>query len=226
MAVAGSALAACAWFSAPAKSFAQPRGGEHLYVLLGFANLSPGLSDFGSKIGHRGIPTTVGSYMEWPAFAAEAIEQYKHGHLRAIMIVGHSLGGGAAHAMAAELGRHHVPVSLVVTLDPVGDSEKSKNVRRSVTILPKGDENHFSMIAAHDRELRAYVLGGKSAPPRPCQAARAPPCAGKSRRQVQRRRLSLDLRPQARRAATSFSSFSCLWCFVAVLPDVSMPVPK
>ena len=161
-AVLGAALAACALLAAPAQS--QPRGGAHLYVLLGFANLSPGLSDFGARIGHRGIPTTVGSYMEWPAFAAEAVERYKHGRLNTIMIVGHSLGGGAAHAMAAELGRHHVPVSLVVTLDPVGDSEKSKNVRRSVTILPKGDENHFSMIAAHSRELRAYVLGGKSAP--------------------------------------------------------------
>jgi pimeloyl-ACP methyl ester carboxylesterase len=157
--VAGLALTAFACFAAPAQSHA--RGSEHLYVLLGFANLSPGLSDFGSRIGHRGIPTTVGSYMEWPAFAAQAIEQYKHGRLRAIMIVGHSLGGGAAHAMAAELGRHGVSVKLVVALDPVGDSEKSKNVRRSVTILPKGDENHFSMIAAHESDLRAYVLGGK-----------------------------------------------------------------
>ena len=154
-------LAAIAVLAAPAQ--VQARGGAHLYVLLGLANLSPGLSDFGSRIGHRGIPTTVGSYMQWSAFAAEAVEQYKHGRLRKIMIVGHSLGGSAAHAMAAELGRHHVPVSLVVTLDPVGGNEKAKNERRSVTILPKGNENHFSMIAAHARELRAYVLGGKRA---------------------------------------------------------------
>jgi pimeloyl-ACP methyl ester carboxylesterase len=163
VALTGVVLAACAWLGSPASSFGQPRSGAHLYVLLGFANLSPGLSDFGSKIGHRGIPTTVGSYMEWPVFAAEAVDEYKHGRLREIMIVGHSLGGGAAHAMAAELGRHHVPVKLMVTLDPVGDSEKSKNVHRSVTIVPEGAENHFSMIAAHERELSAYVLGGKSA---------------------------------------------------------------
>ncbi len=161
-AVLGAALAAFAFVAAPAP--VQARSGSHLYVLLGFANLSPGLSDFGARIGHRGVPTTVGSYLEWPAFAAQAIEQYKHGRLRKIMIVGHSLGDSAAHAMAAELGRHHVPVGLVVTLDPVGGNEKSKNERRSVTILPKGNENHFSMIAAHARELRAYVLGGRSAP--------------------------------------------------------------
>ena len=162
--VAGAILALAVLAPLALPAHGQPRSSEHLYVLLGFANLSPGLSDFGSRIGHRGIPTTVGSYMEWPAFAAEAIEQYKHGRLRTIMIVGHSLGGGAARAMAADLGRHHVPVRLVVTLDPVGDSERSKNVRRSVTILPKGSENHFSMIAAHERELSAYVLGGKRTP--------------------------------------------------------------
>ena len=155
------ALTALALLAAPAMS--RPRSSEHLYVLLGFANLSPGLSDFGARIGHRGIPTTVGSYMEWPAFAAEAIEQYKHGRLRRILIVG-PLGGSAAHAMAAELGRHHVPVSLVVTLDPVGGNKRSKNERRSVTILPKKGENHFSVIADHERELSAYVLGGKRAP--------------------------------------------------------------
>jgi pimeloyl-ACP methyl ester carboxylesterase len=158
--VHAAALAAFAFVAAPA----QARAASHLYVLLGFGNLSPGLSDFGARIGHRGVPTTVGSYLEWPAFAAQAIEQYRHGRLRKIMIVGHSLGGSAAHAMATELGRHHVPVSLVVTLDPVGGNERSKNERRSVTILPKGNENHFSMIAAHARDLRAYVLGGKSAP--------------------------------------------------------------
>jgi pimeloyl-ACP methyl ester carboxylesterase len=160
-------LAAGVWLCVAPPGFAQsgskPRASEHLYVLLGLANLSPGLDDFGARIGRRGMPTTVGSYAEWPFYAEEAIRQYKSGRLRSIMIVGHSLGGGAAHAMAAELGRHGVPVKLVVALDPVGDSEKSKNVRRSVTILPKGDENHFSMITAHDRELRGYVLGTKSA---------------------------------------------------------------
>ncbi len=159
--MAGILLAAMALLTAPLQARA---GGSHLYVLLGFANLSPGLSDFGARIGHRGIPTTVGSYMEWPSFAAQAVEQYKHGRLRRIMIVGHSLGGSAAHAMAAELGRHHVPVSLVVTLDPVGGNEKAKNERRSVTIVPGQGEDHFSVIGDHAKELRAYVLGGKSAP--------------------------------------------------------------
>jgi pimeloyl-ACP methyl ester carboxylesterase len=135
-------------------------GGAHLYVMLGFAGLSPGLTDFGERIGHRGIPTTVGSYGEWPTFAEEAIQGYKSGRITSIMIVGHSLGGGAARAMAAELGKAHVPVKLLVTLDPVGEQDVSKNVRRSVNILPGAGEDHFSMIEAHARELNGYMLGG------------------------------------------------------------------
>jgi pimeloyl-ACP methyl ester carboxylesterase len=135
-------------------------GGAHLYVMLGFAGLSPGLTDFGDRIGHRGIPTTVGSYGEWSAFAEQAIQGYKSGRISSIMIVGHSLGGGAARAMAAELGKAHVPVNLLVTLDPVGEQDVSKNVRRSVNILPGAGEDHFSMIEAHSGELNSYVLGG------------------------------------------------------------------
>jgi thioesterase domain-containing protein len=67
------------------------------------------------------------------------------------MIVGHSLGGGAAVEMAADLGQAGVPVQLVVTLNPVGGSQVFSNVRRSVNFRPTGGENHFSVIAAHER---------------------------------------------------------------------------
>ena len=167
--VTGVALAVCACFVWPGHSYGKSRahtglksrGAAHLYVLLGLGNMSPGLSEFGSKIGRRGIPTTVSNYSAWPTLAQDAIEQYKKGRLRSIMIVGHSLGGNAATAMATELGQAGVPVQLVVMLDPVGELEVSSNVRRSVIFRPSGGETHFSVIAAHDRELRSYVLGGK-----------------------------------------------------------------
>ena len=63
--------------------------------------------------------------------------------------------------MATELGQAGVPVQLVVMLDPVGELEVSSNVRRSVNIRPKNGEDHFSVIAAHDRDLTSYVLRGK-----------------------------------------------------------------
>ena len=165
----GVPLFACACLTWPGQSYGEPRahhdskphGAAHLYVLLGLLNMSPGLSDFGSKIGRRGIPTTVSNYSEWPALAQNAITQYKRGRLSTIMIVGHSLGGSAAMAMAAELGRAGVPVQLVATLDATGEPVASSNVRRSVIIRPKDGEDHFSVIAAHDRDLSRYVLGGK-----------------------------------------------------------------
>jgi pimeloyl-ACP methyl ester carboxylesterase len=156
-------LIMCAFLAWPAQSYARSKssGGSHLYVLLGLGNNSPGLSEFGNRMGRRGIPTTVRNYSDWPALAQDAIRQYRTGRLRSIMIIGHSLGGGAAVEMAAELGRAGVPVRLVVTLDPVGGSQVSSNVRRSVNFLPGRGENHFSVIAAHDRDLSNYVLGGQ-----------------------------------------------------------------
>jgi pimeloyl-ACP methyl ester carboxylesterase len=169
VAARGLALVVCACLAWPNHSYGRSRahtgskspGGSHLYVLLGLGNNSPGLSEFGSRMGQRGIQTTVRNYGDWQALAQEAIQQYKSGRLRSIMIVGHSLGGSAAVEMAAELGRAGIPVQLVVTLDPVGGSEVSPNVRRSVNFRPRGSEDHFSVIAAHDRDLTNYVLGKK-----------------------------------------------------------------
>jgi pimeloyl-ACP methyl ester carboxylesterase len=163
----GVALMACAGLAWPDPSHGQsgtqvaskPRAAAHLYVLLGLLNMSPGLRDFGSEMQRRGIPTTVRNHTDWPALAQEAIQQYKSGRLRSIMIVGHSLGGGAAVAMAEELGQAGVPVKLLVTLDPVGPSSVSANVRRSIIIRPHNGENHFSVIAAHERDLTRYILG-------------------------------------------------------------------
>jgi pimeloyl-ACP methyl ester carboxylesterase len=147
-------------------STALKSGGElHLYVLLGLDNNSPGLAEFGGRMQRRGIPTTVRKYSDWPALAQEAIQQYKSGRLRSIMIVGHSLGGSAAMDMAAELGRSGIPVQLVVTLDPTYGSGTTSNVRRSVNFRPTGGEDHFSVIAAHIQDLNNLVLGSRGTRP-------------------------------------------------------------
>jgi thioesterase domain-containing protein len=125
-------------------------------------NNSPGLSEFGSKIGRYGIPTTVGNHSSGPAFAQEAIQQYKSGRLRSIMIIGHSLAGGAAVEMAAELGRAGVPVDLVVTLDPVGAAQVPANVRRSA-----GSVTASSMLRSFQHTTRTPQIGSRC----PCSGA-------------------------------------------------------
>src|SRR5258708_20374260 len=162
----GLVLVACAFLAWPDHGYGRSRGhrgspsrgGSHLYVLLGLNNNSPGLSEFGSSIAQRGIPTTIRNYGEWPALAQEAIQQYQSGRLRSIMIVGHSLGGSAAVDIATGRGRAGVPVQLVVMLDPVGGSQAPSNVRRSVKFLPCAGEDHFSVIAPHQRDMSNYVF--------------------------------------------------------------------
>lgn len=139
-------------FAAPQK----PR--IHLYVLLGFANNSPGLSDFGSRMQSQGIPTTVASYSDWSSLAQEAADLYKGGALRSILIVGHSYGGRDAVQMASRLGQSRVPVRLMVTFDPTGGVRVPGNVRRAVNFVPTGHEDHYTVIAAHMRALTGYVL--------------------------------------------------------------------
>src|SRR5579862_9446299 len=93
--VARLALVVCAGLGWADQSYGRSDG-SHLFVLLGFMDDSPGLSEFAQDAAQRGIPTTVQSYSDWPALAQEAIDQYKSGRLRSIMIVGHSFGGRAA----------------------------------------------------------------------------------------------------------------------------------
>lgn len=168
MALAGAMLFFCGACLFPLEAHAGPsgakaRGGSHLYVFLGLGNGSPGLPEFGSKIGRRGIPTTVQNHAEWPAATQDAIARYKSGRVRSILIVGHSLGGAAATSMAAELAKADVPVQFVAMLDPVFAAAVPANVRRTVTILPGNGENHLSVIAAHEGELTRHVLGNVAA---------------------------------------------------------------
>src|SRR5260370_30710254 len=86
----GLVLAVCAFLAWPDHGYGRSRahtaspsqGGSHLYVLLGLGNNSPGLSEFGSTIAHRGIPTTIRNYRRSPALAQEAIHPYQSGLLR------------------------------------------------------------------------------------------------------------------------------------------------
>jgi dienelactone hydrolase len=144
--------------------------------------MSPGLDELGEKFRRYGVPTTVANHSRWSALATEAIAQYKRGQLRTIMIIGHSMGGGAALDMAAELGQAGVPVEFVASIDPVGTLTVPANVHRTVnfyvegglgapvegagkrrgTIQNLGERNpaigHISIIAAHEHQLIGYVL--------------------------------------------------------------------
>src|SRR5262249_42927126 len=113
----------------------KPRGGTHVYLLRGFMDVfSYGLDELGEKLQRRGIYVTFHGYGDGPALASAAIQEYKSGRARTIMIIGHSMGAGAAVEMAEELGHANVPVQLVVTLDGGGGRTVPTNVKRLVNL--------------------------------------------------------------------------------------------
>jgi pimeloyl-ACP methyl ester carboxylesterase len=172
---------------------AAAQSNAHVYVLTGLLNMSPGLEALAEKVRRNGVPATVSNHSLWASLATDAIAQYKTGKLRSIVIVGHSMGGGAAVDMATELGQAGVPVDLVIALDPTGTTDVPPNVRRAVDYYVAGgvgsplrragrargavqnvmdaSTGHFSIIAAHERQLLNAVLSAT----RSRQAAAAPP---------------------------------------------------
>src|SRR4029079_394827 len=174
----------------------------HVYILRGFMGMSPGLDGIADKIKHRGIPTSIANHPSWSGFAEDAIGQYKAGTLRSVIIVGHSLGGGAAIDMATELAAKRGPVQRTVTLDPTAVPQVPSNVRRIINFYvkegissaldaPKGlggriqnsvekapEVGHLSLIAAHERQIIASIVAGAArgarcaAEPHPAAAAR------------------------------------------------------
>ena len=120
--------------SAPASAPKQ-RNGTHVYLLRGFMNVfSYGLDELADKLQRRGLQATLHSYTDGPELASTAIQDYKSGRARTVIIIGHSMGAGAAVEMAEELAHANVPVALVVTFDGAGGRTVPPNVKRLVNL--------------------------------------------------------------------------------------------
>jgi len=111
--------------------------GAHVYLLRGIFNVSVGLDALADKLRQTGIAATVYGRDEAGAVTAAALAQYQTG-ARAIILVGHSLGAGAALSVARQLGNSGVPVALVVLLDPVSSAAVPSNVGRAVNFYVSG----------------------------------------------------------------------------------------
>lgn len=115
------------------------RGGVHVYLFRGFTGMfSQGMDEIGGKLRRRGIPATVHAHFAWSAQAAAAIDDYKRGRVRTVVLIGHSMGGPSVINMANELARARVPVALIVTFDPVGSLAAPPNVHRFINYYVSG----------------------------------------------------------------------------------------
>jgi pimeloyl-ACP methyl ester carboxylesterase len=109
-----------------------------VYLLRGIFNVSVGLDALAGKLRQSGIAATVYGHDEEGTVAAEALQQYQAGSARPIILVGHSLGAGAAVQVARQLGASGVPVALIVLLDPESHATVPSNVGRAVNFYVSG----------------------------------------------------------------------------------------
>jgi hypothetical protein len=87
----------------------------------------------GGKLRELGFQANAHSYIHAGSLAAQAVQHYKAGAARSIVVIGHSFGGAAAIGMANQIGQAGVPVALVIPIEATGGTVPvSANVRRVV----------------------------------------------------------------------------------------------
>src|SRR5262245_66537680 len=92
------------------------RAETHAYLLRGIFNVSAGLDVLASKLAR--VAASVYGPLEGPSAANQAINDYRSGKARSIVLIGHSLGAGSAVSAASQLAEAGVPVALLILLDP------------------------------------------------------------------------------------------------------------
>jgi pimeloyl-ACP methyl ester carboxylesterase len=125
-------------FSLPAEASAagpDASGKGIVYLLRGGLNVfSTGMDDIAAKLRDRGINARSIGFMSWQDIARDIAEQYQQ-RPRPIVVGGHSFGANAALLAAAQLGRHGIPVALVILFDPTDPMSASANVARVVNFV-------------------------------------------------------------------------------------------
>jgi pimeloyl-ACP methyl ester carboxylesterase len=112
----------------------------HVYLLRGIFNVSVGLDALAGKLAHQGVVATVYGHDQSSAVATVAAQQYNSGTARPIILIGHSLGAGAAVSVAQQLNSSGIPVALLVLLDPVSPEAVPPNVGRAVNLYVSGGQ--------------------------------------------------------------------------------------
>lgn len=102
-----------------------------VFLLRGFMNIfSLGMDQLAYELQQKGIRADVSNHASWSSVASEAAAECKSGKIGSVILVGHSLGAGAAVDAARQLQQDGVRVALVVTLDPVSTTHAPSNVAR------------------------------------------------------------------------------------------------
>lgn len=105
----------------------------HVFFVRGLLNVfSLGLDEIANKLNQKGIKTTVANHVFWSAMVDEAVQEYKSGQVRTIILVGHSLGATVLPDMVELLSENGVPVKLAIGLDSILSTTLSGKVGRYI----------------------------------------------------------------------------------------------
>jgi fermentation-respiration switch protein FrsA (DUF1100 family) len=137
------------------KATFEPHG--RAYLFRGVAGLlySRGMDSLAERIEQAGIPASVQTYLLWRPVLEAAIRDYQRDP-QPITLIGHSMGGDSALAVAEWLNAEGIPVSLLVTFDPtrIADDvppnvERYINVFQSTNIMGGGNVVQGSRFHGH-----------------------------------------------------------------------------
>jgi len=153
----GLALLFCWFANEPAA--AAHRGGAHAYLVRGIFNVSVGLDALAGKLARIGIAASVYGHGEAGAVASEVIRDYRSGRVRSVILIGHSLGGGAVLDIAEQLRNAGVPVALLISLESSSSGPVASNVRRAVNFYISGSGVPVRPAAGFHGSLRNIDVG-------------------------------------------------------------------
>jgi hypothetical protein len=123
------ALTACL-FTAPIDSPAQARSapGTPVYVLRGALGIfSSGMDALADEMNAKGLPAVSQPFENWRTLTAGIVKAYR-AHPYPVVLVGHSWGANTTLLMAHELGKHDIPVALLVFYDATTSARIPPNV--------------------------------------------------------------------------------------------------
>src|SRR5262249_27802696 len=108
-----------------------------VYMLSGILNISSGLRELAAKLAQRGIAATVYQSEDVDLVSEVIMGDYRTQKVHRIVLVGYSAGAGAAVLIAERLNQVQIPITLMVTLDPVAEFTVPRNVKRAVNFYAR-----------------------------------------------------------------------------------------
>jgi hypothetical protein len=112
-----------------------PRAGN-VYLIRGWIGVfSAGIDSIGDKLTDNGVRAVVYQDDQWRSLAHRIAKEYQgQNSAEPLVLVGHSYGADDVVRVARQLDNAHVPVDLLVTLDPVTPPQVPPNVRHCVNL--------------------------------------------------------------------------------------------